>query len=331
MFTSNYTSDADLRTAVEHGAILNLDDASLCASIPNGCPELVSFRLNPGIGSTSSETQSNVLGGPSAKFGVPRAHIVEAYREAHAHGATRFGMHMMTGSCVLEASYWEKIVEELMDAVAEVSHELSVDFDFINIGGGLGIPYSPEEEPIELGAVVGHVRSAVDRKLTEHSFSSEPTLYMECGRYMTGPFGWLVSRCNAVKDTRGAYGRSMNIADRYYGLDANMSHLMRPGMYGAYHHITVPGREGGNVEPVNVVGTLCENNDWFAAARPMPASAKKGDLFVIHDTGAHSHSMGFQYNCTPRAPELLQRLDGSIDLIRRRETAEDLFANTREH
>ena len=371
IFTSNYTSEADLGAAVAQGAILNLDDASLCASVPGGCPDLVSFRLNPGIGGTSSGTASNILGGPSAKFGVPRAHIVAAYAEAQARGATRFGMHMMTGSCVLDASlrptlqltfranpahklnfdslppttlthrissfiffrcvldasYWSATVEELMDTVAEVSHALSIEFEFINIGGGLGIPYEPEERPIELAAVVGHVRAAVDAKLIEHGLPSEPTLYMECGRYMTGPFGWLVSRCNAVKDTSGAYAPSNDIAEKYYGLDANMSHLMRPGMYGAYHHISVPGRDGAE-EAVNVVGTLCENNDWFAAARPLPASAAKGDLFVVHDTGAHSHSMGFQYNCTPRAPELIERSGGVVDVIRTRETASDLFANT---
>ena len=327
IFTSNYTSEADLGAAVAQGAILNLDDASLCASVPGGCPDLVSFRLNPGIGGTSSGTASNILGGPSAKFGVPRAHIVAAYAEAQARGATRFGMHMMTGSCVLDASYWSATVEELMDTVAEVSHALSIEFEFINIGGGLGIPYEPEERPIELAAVVGHVRAAVDAKLVEHGLPREPTLYMECGRYMTGPFGWLVARCNAVKDTSGAYAPSNDIAEKYYGLDANMSHLMRPGMYGAYHHISVPGRDGAE-EAVNVVGTLCENNDWFAAARPLPASAAKGDLFVVHDTGAHSHSMGFQYNCTPRAPELIERSDGAVDVIRTRETASDLFANT---
>ena len=329
IFTSNYTSSTDLAAAVAQGAILNLDDASLCAAVPGGCPDLVSFRLNPGIGGTSSGTASNILAGPSAKFGVPRAHIVAAYREAQARGATRFGMHMMTGSCVLDASYWTETVEQLMDAVADVSHELGIEFEFINIGGGLGIPYTPEEKPIELAAVVGNVRAAVDAKLVEHGIPKEPTLFMECGRYMTGPFGWLVSRCHAMKDTTGAYAPNPAIADTYYGLDANMSHLMRPGMYGAYHHITVPGREGAeSTRPANVVGTLCENNDWFAAARPLPTSAEKGDLFVVHDTGAHSHSMGFQYNCTPRAPELLERPDGSVDVIRTRETAEDLFANT---
>ena len=203
------------------------------------------------------------------------------------------------------------------------------------MGGGLGIPYRPEQSVVDVPGLVVRMRKVFDAKIAEHSMP-EPVLHMENGRYMTGPFGWLVARCHAVKRSYATY----------YGLDACMSNLMRPGMYGSYHHITVPARdpsacdvnasppEGDDTALANVVGTLCENNDWFAKDRALPKDAQVGDLFVIHETGAHSHSMGFQYNGKLRAPELLLRGDGrratakvKVELIRKRETIESLFEN----
>jgi len=377
MYTSNYTSADDLKFAAEYGVVINLDDATLVdtlASVAKPFPETICFRVNPGLGRTDSSTKSNVLGGPEAKFGVPLEQVIDAYRAAKTCGATRFGIHMMTGSCVLKDEYWSETVARLFQVMSEARTALGIEFDFVNIGGGLGIPYKPEEagKTVDLEGLSKRIRSTVDTALASAGAaqSKVPALYMENGRFITGPYGWLVTRCRA---TKVAFGQ------RYCGVDACMAHLMRPGMYGSYHHITVPGREGrttvaglpagpgregagaahggsaaasegGREESktsegkeddsgaadraeLNVVGTLCENNDWFAKARNLPATSTSGDLFVIHDTGAHSHSMGFQYNGKLRAPELLIRSGGSasaprVDMIRSREVVEVLFADT---
>ena len=260
MYTSNYTSRGDLGVAVAQGVVLNLDDASLVASVVDECrrmPELVSFRLNPGLGRTDSETASNVLGGPEAKFGVPPDQILQAYRDAKRAGATRFGMHMMTGSCVMNEEYWLETVGVLLDTVARVQRECGIErFEFINIGGGLGIPYQPGSPVVDADRVAQRIKAVMSARWAAAGCGSQPlpALYMENGRYMTGPFGWLVTRCHAIKN---AFGNT------YYGVDACMANLMRPGMYNSYHHITVPVREGagGARATANVVGTLCENND----------------------------------------------------------------------
>jgi diaminopimelate decarboxylase len=334
-YTSNFTSKADLAYALKQGATINLDDVSLIDTLaeaardhfpveyPNGFPELISFRLNPGVGRTDSKTVSNVLGGPNAKFGVAHFQIKEAYEKAKMYGAKRFGIHMMTGSCVMSNAYWVETVSRMLDTVAMLRKELHIEFEYINVGGGIGCPYEPGQVGVDIASLVTTMRETFDKKIAEHGMP-EPTLHMENGRYMTGPFGYLVSRCEAVK----------NSYQVYFGLDSCMANLMRPGMYGSYHHITVPKyEEDGNGDtcersPANVVGTLCENNDWFAKDRSLPSAAGKGDLFVIHDSGAHSHSMGFQYNGKLRAPEVLLRKDGhTVSLIRHRETIEGLYAN----
>ncbi|KAG1698496.1 hypothetical protein DVH05_015036 [Phytophthora capsici] len=319
IFTSNFTAQKDLATAFDQGVIMNLDDVSLVDSLVAArgkCPELMTFRLNPGLGRTDSETKSNVLGGPDAKFGVPPFQIVEAYRKAQQAGAKRFGIHMMTGSCVMNQDYWRETVTVLFNTIVLLKKELGIEFEFMNIGGGLGIPYRKDQETVNVEAIAKMLREVFDAAMKEHGLETLPRLCMENGRFMTGPFGWLVTRCEAIKETYG----------RYYGVDACMAHLMRPGMYGAYHEISIPARENEEVIPSHVVGTLCENNDWFAKDRPLP-KAQVGDLFVIHDTGAHSHSMGFQYNGKLRAPEVLLRSNGGDSLIRERETYESLYGN----
>ena len=307
IFTSNFTAQKDLATAFDQGVIINLDDVSLVDSVVKArgkCPELMSFRLNPGLGRTDSETKSNVLGGPDAKFGVPPFQIVEAYRKAQQAGAKRFGIHMMTGSCVMTQEYWRETVTVLFQTIVQLKNELGIEFEFMNIGGGLGIPYRNDQEAVDVEAIAKMLREVFDEAMKTYKLEKLPRLCMENGRFMTGPFGWLITRCEAIKETYG----------RYYGVDACMAHLMRPGMYGAYHEISIPARENEEVVPSHVVGTLCENNDWFAKDRPLPR-AQVGDLFVIYDTGAHSHSMGFQYNGKLRAPEVLLRADGTETLM----------------
>jgi diaminopimelate decarboxylase len=294
MYTSNYTSAADMAVAVSLGAIINLDDASLLEPLVKACggkaPPLICFRLNPGLGRTNSETPSNVLGGPSAKFGVPPDAIVGAYRAAAAAGATRFGLHMMTGSCVMDRAYWHETVTALLAAAERVRAEAGVrDFDFINIGGGLGIPYREGASRVDVAALAREIAEQFSASgwATQGEQRQLPKLYMENGRFMTGPYGWLVSRCEAVKSAFGA---------RYFGLDACMAHLMRPGMYGAYHAISVPAREADRVDRsrAHVVGSLCENNDWFAKVlhrRRMPSPSR-------HPRHTHVHHPHAARTCT---------------------------------
>ena len=314
MFTSNNTSPADFAAAAaEGGCLLNLDDITLVDKVPV-MPELICFRYNPG----TRRTGNDIIGKPEeAKYGVSHEQIVEAYRRAMARGAKRFGLHTMLASNELHYSYMVQTASMLLDLVETIGNELGIRFEFINIGGGLGIPYLPDIDPLNIGAMGEEITALFVDFKDRHGFC--PALFMESGRYMTGPHGALVTRAINRKE----------IYRTYVGVDACMSALMRPGMYGAYHHIEVPARLAEKaVETVDVVGALCENNDKFAVQRPLPRILD-GDLVVIHDTGAHGHAMGFNYNGRMRPQELLLRADGTVALIRREERPEDYFATLR--
>ena len=314
MFTSNNTSPADFAAAAaEGGCLLNLDDLSLVDKVPQ-MPELICFRYNPG----TRRTGNDIIGKPEeAKYGVSHEQIVEAYRRAMARGAKRFGLHTMLASNELHYSYMVQTASMLLDLVATIGGELGIRFEFINIGGGLGIPYLPDIDPLNIEAMGEEITALFVDFQDRCGYS--PALFMESGRYMTGPHGALVTRAINRKE----------IYRTYVGVDACMSALMRPGMYGAYHHIEVPARLAEKaVETVDVVGALCENNDKFAVQRPLPR-IHDGDLVVIHDTGAHGHAMGFNYNGRMRPQELLLRADGTVALIRREERPEDYFATLR--
>lgn len=314
MFTSNNTSPADFAAAAaEGGCLLNLDDLSLVDKVPQ-MPELICFRYNPG----TRRTGNDIIGKPEeAKYGVSHEQIVEAYRRAMARGAKRFGLHTMLASNELHYSYMVQTASMLLDLVATIGGELGIRFEFINIGGGLGIPYLPDIDPLNIEAMGEEITALFVDFQDRCGYS--PALFMESGRYMTGPHGALVTRAINRKE----------IYRTYVGVDACMSALMRPGMYGAYHHIEVPARLAEPVvETVDVVGALCENNDKFAVQRPLPRILD-GDLVVIHDTGAHGHAMGFNYNGRMRPQELLLRADGTVALIRREERPEDYFATLR--
>ena len=314
MFTSNNTSPADFAAAAaEGGCLLNLDDITLVDKVPV-MPELICFRYNPG----TRRTGNDIIGKPEeAKYGVSHEQIVEAYRRAMARGAKRFGLHTMLASNELHYSYMVQTASMLLDLVETIGNELGIRFEFINIGGGLGIPYLPDIDPLNIVAMGEEITALFVDFQDRHGFC--PALFMESGRYMTGPHGALVTRAINRKE----------IYRTYVGVDACMSALMRPGMYGAYHHIEVPARLAEkSVETVDVVGALCENNDKFAVQRPLPR-IHDGDLVVIHDTGAHGHAMGFNYNGRMRPQELLLRADGTVALIRREERPEDYFATLR--
>jgi len=311
MFTSNNTSEREFEEAAKDGgSILNLDDLSLLAKVPN-MPELICFRYNPG----EKRNGNDIIGKPvEAKYGVSDGQIVDAYRQAKARGVKRFGIHTMLASNELNYEYMVQTAQMLFELIAEISAELGITFEFINIGGGLGIPYQPGVAGLDLAAMGRDITALFKKFRLQYGY--EPALYMESGRFMTGPHGVLVTKAINRKD----------IYRTYVGVDASMSCLMRPGMYGAYHHIDVLDKnEDSDKEVVDVVGSLCENNDKFAVQRELP-KIKDGDILVIQDTGAHGSAMGFNYNGNLRPKELLFRADGTTELIRRAEKVEDYFA-----
>jgi diaminopimelate decarboxylase len=311
MFTSNNTSQAEfMAAAADGGSILNLDDIRLIPKLPH-MPELICFRYNPG----AKRTGNTIIGNPlEAKYGLSDEQIVDAYRQARAGGASRFGLHTMLASNELDYTYMVETANMLLALAERIGAELGLRFEFINIGGGLGIPYNPQDEPLNLTAMAFDITALLLRFEQENGY--QPALYLESGRYMTGPHGVLVTRAINQK----------HIYRTYIGVDACMSALMRPAMYGAYHHISLPGNHrSATLRKVDVVGSLCENNDKFAVQRPLP-QINDGDLLVIHDTGAHGQAMGFNYNGRVRPKEILLRSDGSAELIRREETMDDLFA-----
>ncbi len=311
MFTSNNTSRHEFLAAAEDGGcILNLDDITLIDKVPD-MPELICFRYNPGPRRSGNE----IIGNPTeAKYGVSHDQIIDAYRQAKARGAKRFGLHSMLASNELHYSYMVQTAAMLLELAEDISRELGITFEFINIGGGLGIPYRPDQHPLDLTAMGEEITLLFQQFKTRQGYM--PALLMESGRFMTGPHGALVVKAINRKQ----------IYRTYIGVDACMSALMRPALYGAYHHIEVPNKNGSEaVETVDVVGSLCENNDKFAIQRQLPV-IDNGDLLVIHDCGAHGQAMGFNYNGKLRPKELLFKADGSIELIRREETPADYFA-----
>ncbi len=313
MFSSNDTPAREYKKARQLDAIINIDDISHIPFLEKhtGLPELLCFRYNPG----PLRDGNAIIGKPEeAKYGSTREQLFEAYRTVRDRGVKRFGLHTMIASNELDPHYFVDTAKMLFDLVIEISKSLDIRFDFINIGGGVGIPYKPEQEPVDLNIISYGIRKAYDTTIRAHGLHPL-SLYMETGRMITGPFGYLVTSVLHKKDTY----------KKYIGLDACMANLMRPAVYGAYHHITVMGKEDDPPDHIyDVTGSLCENNDKFAIDRKLP-EIDIGDTLVIHDTGAHGHAMGFNYNGKLRSAELLLKTDGEVELIRRAETVDDYF------
>ncbi len=314
IFTSNDTPAYEYQKAIELGAIINLDDISHIQYLEDhvGLPERVCCRYNPG----PLKGGNAIIGHPEeAKYGFTREQLFEGYRILRDKGVKRFGLHTMVASNELEVNYFLETAHMLFDLVGELSAELGIEFEFVNLGGGIGIPYQPDEEAVDLALLGDGVRSLYEELIIGKGIHPLD-IRLECGRMITGPYGYLVGRVLHKKNTY----------KQYVGLDASMANLMRPGMYGAYHHITVTGKEDAPCDFLcDVTGSLCENNDKFAIDRAIP-QVEIGDLVVIHDAGAHGHSMGFNYNAKLRSAELLLRENGEVALIRRAETVEDYFA-----
>lgn len=312
MFSSNNTSRAEYVEALGHGGcILNLDDLTFVDK-PSFMPELICFRYNPGTLGIGNA----VIGRPQeAKFGLRRDQIAVAYMRARERGAERFGLHSMTVSNEPRYKRIGTTIEMLLRLCSDISAATGIHMDFVNMGGGIAVPYRPTDKPFNLAAFAKRTVELFAEFKRVHGYV--PKLFMECGRLITGPHGVLVTQVLNV----------MSKYRDYVGVDACMSSLMRPGMYkNAYNHITAisPGGEekSGATVLVDVVGSLCENNDKFAEQIPL-SPVRAGDYLVIHDTGAHGHAMGFQYNGRLRPQELLLRRDGDVELIRRAETIDD--------
>ncbi|QDS92350.1 Diaminopimelate decarboxylase [Roseimaritima multifibrata] len=316
IFTSNDTPAKDFEKAVELGAIINLDDISHIDYLDQICglPELLCFRYNPGkpLGSDTAF----IIGEPQeAKYGFTRDQLFAGFEDIRRRGVKRFGLHTMVLSNELNSSYFAETAKMIFEVAVDLKKELDLTLEFVNLGGGLGVPYRPEQEPIDLQTISDGIRQLQQQMLVPAGLGSM-RICMENGRVMTGPYGVLVTRVLHQKQTY----------KHYVGVDACMANLMRPGMYGAYHHLSVMGKPTQPDDaPCDVVGSLCENNDKFAIDRPLPA-VETGDIIAIHDAGAHGHSMGFQYNGKLRSAEYLRTTDGTIKQIRRAETLDDYFA-----
>lgn len=315
VLTSNDTPPEEFQKAIELGAIINLDDLSHIEYLERhaGFPELISFRYNPG---NLREGGNDIIGKPEdAKYGLTREQIFQAFEIMKNKGADRFGIHTMVISNELDPNYFIGTAHMMFDLALEIYQKLGIKVEYINLGGGIGIPYRSEENAVDLSYVGEGIRRAYEEKIVPNGLDPL-TLAMESGRMIMGPYGFLVAKVRHKKD----------IYKKYVGLDACMADLMRPGIYGAYHHITVMGKENWPLDHIyDVAGSLCENNDKFAVDRALP-EIEIGDIIVIHDTGAHGHAMGFNYNGKLRSAELLLKPDGKVELIRRGETLEDYFA-----
>ena len=318
IFTSNETPASEYQLAYKQGNIINLDDITHIEYLKNALggklPETICFRYNPG--SLKQGGVNAIIGKPEeAKYGLTREQILEAYAICKKEGVKHFGLHTMVASNELNPDSFAETAKILFELCVELKEKVGVRIEFTDLGGGLGIPYKPDQKKVDYNEVAQKIRALYDQIIVPAGL--DPLgIYWECGRPITGPYGWLVSTAIHEK----------HIYRDYIALDSCMADLMRPGMYGAYHEVTVSGKEDApKTEVYDVVGSLCENCDKFAVQRPLP-KIDMGDLVIVHDAGAHGRAMGFNYNGKLRAGEILMREDGTFKEIRRRETVEDLFA-----
>lgn len=317
MFTSNDTPAQEFVYAQKLGAIINLDDITHIDFLKNALggklPDTICFRYNPG---PLKEGGNSIIGKPEeAKYGLTKEQMIHAYKICKAEGVKHFGIHTMVASNELNPDFFVDTARIVFELILEVQKECGVNIEFADLGGGVGIPYRSGQKKVDLDYVAKGIKVLYDKMIVPAGLDPLK-LCFECGRPITGPYGWLVTKAIHEK----------NIYRNYIGVDASMADLMRPGMYGAYHEVTVSGKENAPKDYVyDVSGSLCENCDKFAVQRNLP-KIEMGDLLIIHDAGAHGRAMGFNYNGKLRAGELLLRSDGTVKEIRRRETIEDYFA-----
>lgn len=315
MFSSNATPAEEFVKARELGALINLDDFTHIDYLEEvaGLPKTISCRYNPGGILKISNT---IMDNPGdAKYGFTKEQLIEGYKKLMDKGVEHFGIHAFLASNIISNEYYPKLASILFELAVELKEKTGADIKFINLSGGIGVPYKPGEKANDIMLIGEGVRKAFEKILVPAGLG-EVAIYTELGRYMLAPYGHLVSTATHEK----------NIYKEYIGLDSCAVDLMRPAMYGAYHHITVLGKEDlPHDHKYDITGSLCENNDKFAVDRMLP-KIDIGDYLVIHDTGAHGHSMGYNYNGKLKSAELLLKEDGSVEMIRRAETPKDYFA-----
>ena len=317
MFSSNETPAIEYAYAARLGAIINLDDIThipfLEEILDGHLPETMSCRYNPGGVFVMS---NGIMDNPGdSKYGMTKAQLVEAYRTLRDKGVKHFGLHAFLASNTVSNEYYPRLAGQLFKLAAEIKEELGIHFAFVNLSGGVGVPYLPGDAPNDIRLIGAGVRERYEEILVPAGMG-DVAIYCEMGRFMLAPYGALLT--TAVHEK--------HIYKEYIGVDACAANLMRPAMYGAYHHVTVLGKEEEDCDHMyDVVGSLCENNDKFAVDRMLPV-IEKGDILFIHDAGAHGFSMGYNYNGRLRSAELLLQEDGSVKLIRRAETERDYFA-----
>jgi len=316
MFSSNDTPAEEFEYAAKIGAIINLDDYTHIDFLEKTIgyiPETISCRFNPG---GIFQISNDIMDNPGdAKYGMTEEQLFDAYRVLQQKGAKRFGIHAFLASNTVTNEYYPMLAKVLFELAVRLKKETGADIRFINLSGGIGIPYRPDQEPNDIRVIGEGVRRVYEEVMVPAGMG-DVAIYTELGRFMMGPYGCLVTKAIHEKHTY----------KEYIGVDACAVNLMRPAMYGAYHHITVMGKEQEPCDHIyDVTGSLCENNDKFAIDRPLP-KIDKGDLLVIHDTGAHGFAMGYNYNGKLKSAELLLKEDGTAKLIRRAETPKDYFA-----
>ncbi len=316
MFSSNDTPEDEFKFAADMGAIINLDDITHIDSVERAVgklPKKMSCRYNPG---GLFKISTDIMDNPGdAKYGMTTEQIFEAYKIMKQKGVEEFGIHAFLASNTVTNEYYPLLAKVLFELVVRIKNELGISISFINLSGGIGIPYKPDQEPNDILKIGESVKNVFNEILVPAGLG-DVSIYTELGRFMLGPYGALVTKAINEKHTH----------KEYVGVDACAVNLMRPAMYGAYHHITVMGKEN---EPCNctydITGSLCENNDKFAIDRQLP-KIEKGDLLFIHDAGAHGFAMGYNYNGKLKSAEILYKQDGTTQLIRRAEEPKDYFA-----
>ena len=316
IFTSNETPAEEYKYAYESGNIINLDDFTHIEYLKKAIgklPDTICFRYNPG---NDKQGCNSIIGKPEeAKYGLTREQIIQAYKICKEEGVKHFGLHTMVASNELNPDFFIDTAKLLFELCAEIKEKTGVRIEFVDLGGGIGIPYRPEQKAVDYDYVAKGIKNEYDKILIPANLDPME-IYWEWGRPITGPYGWLITTAIHEK----------HIYREYIAVDSCMADLMRPGMYGAYHEITVSGKENEpKTQVYDVVGSLCENCDKFAVQRSLP-KIEMGDHIIIHDAGAHGRAMGFNYNGKLRCGEILMRQDGSFKQIRRRETIDDLFA-----
>ncbi len=314
MFSSNDTPAEEFIYAKEIGATINLDDFTHIEFLEKtaGIPETISCRFNPG---GYFQIANSIMDNPGdAKYGFTKEQIIEGFKLLKSKGAKKFGIHAFLASNTVTNDYYPTLAKILFELAVEIRDKTGCDIKFINLSGGVGIPYKPDAEPNDIIAIGEGVHKVYDEVLTANGMG-DVAIYTEMGRFMMGPYGGLVTKATHEKHTY----------KEYIGCDACACNLMRPAMYGAYHHITVLGKENDACDHMyDVTGSLCENNDKFAIDRMLP-KIDMGDYLFIHDAGAHGFAMGYNYNGKLRSAEILLKEDGSFELIRRAETPQDYF------